>query len=83
MLRDITMSQIGDGTTLSEDPSAQASGSLGLEGVSEKPTDLTSRPPSIHDDDSSSSDESEGEISEARRRRKEKMKPKLRRRSRN
>jgi hypothetical protein len=82
MLRDITMSQIGDGTTLSEDPSAQASGSLGLEGVSEKPTDLTSRP-SIHDDDSSSSDESEGEISEARRRRKEKMKPKLRRRSRN
>jgi hypothetical protein len=70
------MSQVGDGTTPPEDPSAQASGGLGLEGGSGKPADQTSRPPSIHDEDSSSSDESERETSEARRR-KEKMKAKI------
>jgi hypothetical protein len=71
------MSQVGDGTTLPEDPFAQASGGLGLEGGSRKIADQTSRPPFIHDDESSSSDESEGETSEARRRRKEKMKAEI------
>jgi hypothetical protein len=76
-LRDNKISQVGDSTTSPKYGTSQATAGLGNDGGSGKPTGQTSRPPSIHDGDSSSSDESEGETSEARRRRKAKMEAKI------
>jgi hypothetical protein len=70
------MSLVGDGADAAATVAAQVDAGIGLDGA-RNPFGQTSRPPSIHDADSSSSDKSKGEIWEARRRRKEKMKAKI------
>jgi hypothetical protein len=72
----IKMSLVGDDANATATVVTQVNAGTGLDGAG-NPFEQASRPPSIHDADSSSSDESEGETLEARRRRKEKMKVKI------